>query len=73
MRRTMTRRKSGQLRPLRGFDRLAASGFTAEDIANIRRQFHSQQDTDYLDTEEFETEEACKTSRLAISFILLNV
>lgn len=30
------------MRPLRGFDRLQAAGFTPEDIASIRRQFHTE-------------------------------
>jgi len=38
-----------QIKPLRGFDRLASAGFTEEDIVNIRRQFHSQSSGDYLD------------------------
>ncbi|OAX33364.1 hypothetical protein K503DRAFT_869599 [Rhizopogon vinicolor AM-OR11-026] len=45
-----------QLQPLRGFDRLAAAGFSEEDIANFRRQFHSQSSSNYLDME-FESEE----------------
>ncbi|EFI28165.1 hypothetical protein CC1G_14192 [Coprinopsis cinerea okayama7 len=47
---------SGQLQPVRGFDRLASVGFTEEDIANFRRQFHSQSSMNYLDMD-FETEE----------------
>jgi len=38
-----------QIKPLRGFDRLAAAGFTEEDIASIRQQFHAQSAGDYLD------------------------
>jgi hypothetical protein len=34
-----------QLTPLRGFDRLAAAGFSPEDIATIRRQFHRSRGT----------------------------
>ena len=30
----------GSGKPLRGFDRLTAAGFSEEDIANVRRQFH---------------------------------
>ncbi|KAG8935749.1 hypothetical protein FRC02_006558 [Tulasnella sp. 418] len=30
-----------QLTPLRGFDRLVTAGFTEDDIATIRRQFHA--------------------------------
>ncbi|TFK62253.1 hypothetical protein BDN72DRAFT_396135 [Pluteus cervinus] len=45
-----------QLQPARGFDRLAAVGFSEEDIANFRRQFHSQSASNYLDAD-FETEE----------------
>ncbi|KAN0074663.1 DUF2407 C-terminal domain containing protein [Tylopilus felleus] len=40
-----------QLRPLRGFDRLVAAGFSEEDISNFRRQFHSQSSSNYLDIE----------------------
>ena len=32
----------GQVRPLRGFDRLAAAGFSEADIAGIRAQFHAE-------------------------------
>lgn len=46
-----TKVQKAQLKPLRGFDRLAAAGFTAEDIANIRSQFHSQSSRDFLDQE----------------------
>ncbi|KIY53990.1 hypothetical protein FISHEDRAFT_63192 [Fistulina hepatica ATCC 64428] len=45
-----------QIRPPRGFDRLAAIGFSEADITNFRRQFHSQSSANYLDSE-FETEE----------------
>jgi len=38
-----------QIKPLRGFDRLAAAGFTEDDIASIRRQFHAHSAGDYLD------------------------
>ncbi|KAG8715473.1 hypothetical protein FRC11_003972 [Ceratobasidium sp. 423] len=31
-----------QIAPLRGFDRLASAGFSAEDIESMRRQFHAQ-------------------------------
>ncbi|KZP23272.1 hypothetical protein FIBSPDRAFT_919127 [Athelia psychrophila] len=50
------RLQTAQLQPLRGFDRLVAAGFTEADIANFRRQFHSQSASNYLDTD-FETEE----------------
>ena len=39
-----------QIRPLRGFDRLQAAGFSAEDIASIRRQFHSESSNNLSDT-----------------------
>lgn len=45
-----------QLQPVRGFDRLASVGFSEADIANFRRQFHSQSSANYLDVD-FETEE----------------
>jgi DUF2407 C-terminal domain len=50
--------KTAQLQPLRGFDRLSAAGFSESDIANFRRQFHSQSASNYLDTD-FDTEEEC--------------
>ncbi|KAG8214392.1 hypothetical protein J3R82DRAFT_9385 [Butyriboletus roseoflavus] len=48
--------QEAQLRPLRGFDRLVAAGFSEEDISNFRRQFHSQSSSNYLDIE-FENDE----------------
>ncbi|KAG6866202.1 hypothetical protein C0991_007227 [Blastosporella zonata] len=50
------RTQTAQLQPARGFDRLASVGFSEADIANFRRQFHSQSSSNYLDTD-FETEE----------------
>ncbi|KAI0688709.1 DUF2407 ubiquitin-like domain-containing protein [Cytidiella melzeri] len=44
-----TREQRAQLRPLRGFDRLAAAGFSAQDIASFRSQFHSRSARDFLD------------------------
>ncbi|KAF8272756.1 DUF2407 C-terminal domain-containing protein [Lactarius quietus] len=49
--------QEAQIKPLRGFDRLASAGFSEEDILNIRRQFHSRSVADYLSTAEFPTEE----------------
>ncbi|KAH6914253.1 DUF2407 C-terminal domain-containing protein [Coprinopsis sp. MPI-PUGE-AT-0042] len=49
--------QEGQLQPARGFDRLASLGFSEDDIANFRRQFHSQSSLNYLDSNDFETEE----------------
>ncbi|KAI9464956.1 DUF2407 C-terminal domain-containing protein [Lactarius psammicola] len=49
--------QEAQIKPLRGFDRLASAGFSEEDIFNIRRQFHSRSAADYLSTAEFPTEE----------------
>ncbi|GBE83261.1 hypothetical protein SCP_0503090 [Sparassis crispa] len=48
--------QTAQLKPLRGFDRLAAAGFSAQDIANFRLQFHAHSAVDYLD-QEFEDDE----------------
>ncbi|KAI0632292.1 DUF2407 ubiquitin-like domain-containing protein [Trametes polyzona] len=48
--------QTAQLKPLRGFDRLAAAGFSEEDIANIRLQFHTHSTRDYLD-QEFDDQE----------------
>ncbi|OBZ68645.1 DSC E3 ubiquitin ligase complex subunit 3 [Grifola frondosa] len=48
--------QTAQLKPLRGFDRLAAAGFSEQDIANIRLQFHTHSAGDYLD-QDFENEE----------------
>ncbi|KAK7681626.1 hypothetical protein QCA50_015359 [Cerrena zonata] len=41
--------QTAQLKPLRGFDRLAAAGFSEQDIANFRAQFHAHSSGDYLD------------------------
>ena len=51
--------QEAQIRPLRGFDRLAAAGFSEDDILNFRRQFHSRSSADYISTAEFPTEEEC--------------
>lgn len=40
-----------QIRPLRGFDRLQAAGFSEEDIASIRRQFHSESSSNFPDAD----------------------
>ena len=45
--------QQAQIKPLRGFDRLAAAGFSEEDIATFRRTFHGQSDGDYLDDDDF--------------------
>ena len=47
-----------QIRPLRGFDRLAGAGFSEADIANFRRQFHAGA-ADSLALAEFSTQEEC--------------
>jgi len=49
--------QEAQIKPLRGFDRLAAAGFSEDDILNFRRQFHSRSAADYISTAEFPTEE----------------
>src|ERR1700749_1602632 len=59
--------KTAQLQPLRGFDRLNAAGFSESDIANFRRQFHSQSASNYLDTD-FDTEEECRFIQAARRF-----
>ncbi|KAI0260683.1 DUF2407 C-terminal domain-containing protein [Gloeopeniophorella convolvens] len=46
-----------QIKPLRGFDRLTAAGFSEEDILNFRRQFHSRSAADYISTAEFPSDE----------------
>jgi len=51
-----TELQTAQLKPLRGFDRLAAAGFSEQDIANIRLQFHAHSAGDYLD-QDFESDE----------------
>ncbi|GLB37367.1 putative DUF2407 C-terminal domain containing protein [Lyophyllum shimeji] len=51
-----SRIQTAQLKPARGFDRLASVGFSEADIANFRRQFHSQSSSNYLDLD-FDTEE----------------
>lgn len=38
-----------QLTPLKGFDRLSNAGFTAEDIENVRRQFHESRGSHHGD------------------------
>ncbi|CCL99739.1 uncharacterized protein FIBRA_01761 [Fibroporia radiculosa] len=48
--------QTAQLKPLRGFDRLAAAGFSEQDIANIRLQFHAHSAGDYID-QDFENDE----------------
>ncbi|KZT09180.1 uncharacterized protein LAESUDRAFT_647550 [Laetiporus sulphureus 93-53] len=48
--------QTAQLKPLRGFDRLAAAGFSEQDIANIRLQFHAHSAGDYID-QDFESDE----------------
>ena len=53
--------QTAQLKPLRGFDRLAAAGFSEQDIANIRLQFHAHSAGDYLD-QDFESDEECERS-----------
>lgn len=40
--------QASQLTPLRGFDRLTMAGFSEEDIANVRRQFHVSRGTEVL-------------------------
>ncbi|PCH39812.1 hypothetical protein WOLCODRAFT_116208 [Wolfiporia cocos MD-104 SS10] len=51
-----TQVQTAQLKPLRGFDRLAAAGFSEQDIANIRLQFHAHSAGDYID-QEFDNDE----------------
>jgi len=48
--------QTAQLQPARGFDRLVSVGFSESDVANFRRQFHSQSSSNYLDAD-FDTEE----------------
>jgi len=52
-----TQTQEAQIKPLRGFDRLAAAGFSEDDIINFRRQFHSRSAADYLATADFPTDE----------------
>ena len=61
--------QEAQIKPLRGFDRLASAGFSDEDILNIRRQFHSRSVADYLSTAEFPTEEECASASAFIFFL----
>lgn len=67
--------QTAQLKPLRGFDRLAAAGFSEQDIANIRLQFHTHSAGDYLD-QDFENDEDCKWSNVIFisyhHYILIN-
>ncbi|KIK68986.1 hypothetical protein GYMLUDRAFT_153057 [Collybiopsis luxurians FD-317 M1] len=46
-----------QIQPARGFDRLASLGFTEEEIAGIRRQFHNQSTSNFLDDRDFDLDE----------------
>ncbi len=62
--------QEAQIKPLRGFDRLASAGFSEEDILNIRRQFHSRSVADYLSAAEFPTEEECASVRSLLCFQL---
>jgi hypothetical protein len=55
--------QEAQIKPLRGFDRLAAAGFSEDDTLNFRRQFHSRSSADYISTAEFPTEEECASTR----------
>ncbi|KAJ7594613.1 DUF2407 C-terminal domain-containing protein [Mycena floridula] len=52
-----SRQQVAQLQPARGFDRLVAAGFSESDIANFRRQFHSQTASNFLDDRQFDTDE----------------
>ncbi|KAH9891820.1 DUF2407 ubiquitin-like domain-containing protein [Cubamyces lactineus] len=56
--------QTAQLKPLRGFDRLAAAGFSPEDIASIRLQFHTHSAVDYLDQEFDDQEDFDEHARL---------
>ena len=69
----MCKLQTAQLKPLRGFDRLAAAGFSQQDIANIRLQFHTHSAGDYLD-QDFETDEDCKFQFMVLRpfFVILN-
>ncbi|KAJ4467763.1 DUF2407 ubiquitin-like domain-containing protein [Lentinula aciculospora] len=46
-----------QIQPARGFDRLASLGFSEEEIAGIRRQFHTQSTSNFLDDRDFDLDE----------------
>ena len=48
------------MKPLRGFDRLAAAGFSEQDIASMRLQFHAHSSGDYID-QEFTSDEDCQS------------
>ncbi|CAL1712203.1 unnamed protein product [Somion occarium] len=58
-----TKLQTAQLKPLRGFDRLAAAGFSEQDIANFRAQFHAHSSGDYLD-QDFTNEEDHEHARM---------
>ncbi|TFY76141.1 hypothetical protein EWM64_g7871 [Hericium alpestre] len=49
--------QTAQIRPLRGFDRLTAAGFSPADIVNFRRQFHMRTSEDYLSMGDFASQE----------------
>lgn len=65
-------RQTAQIKPQRGFDRLAAMGFSESDIANFRRQFHSRSLMNYLDLD-FETEEECMSLHCLKAIVNANV
>lgn len=44
--------QTAQLKPLRGFDRLTTAGFSEEEIANVRAQFHSSRGLGATESEE---------------------
>lgn len=58
-----------QIKPLRGFDRLAAAGFSEEDIASFRRTFHSQTSGDYLDEEPLGEDQDCMFAHSAYPIV----
>ena len=51
--------QQAQIKPLRGFERLIAAGFSEDDVANFRRTFHSQSSENYLDMEPLGDDEDC--------------
>ena len=63
--------QTGQLQPARGFDRLAALGFSADDIENFRQQFHSQSYSNYLDIDVAEEECAFLYPTSAMTLLLI--
>ena len=63
--------QTAQIRALRGLDRLQDAGFTEEEIAGIRRQFHSRESYQQTADPDMSIEERPSYSFLKIFFTVL--